>query len=222
MKSLPPAKTMKIKNHISTRGKTLNNQLVNKFGVSLHEFEKACLGDITSIQRIGELSRQARFMKEYAPRLKEAYIQIIEGSTTYNLALADILKAAGSASLQIDKAAASTTLADQKFVHGRIELAKQVLMDKKVENDRHQYQLNYSQIKGYMDAFLVDVDRQSAILEQSNRPEVKQVQEDKAYESKVIDEYLEEGDKARPDLIPNRNYRGIKGKFEQIKAALGF
>jgi hypothetical protein len=213
---------MRIKNHISTRGKTLNNQLVNKFGISLADFEKACTGDLTSIQRIGELSRQAKFMSEYAPRLKDAYIEIIQGTTTYNLALADILKAAGSASLQIDKAAASTTLADQKFVHGRIEIAKQVLIDKKTENDRHNYQLNYSQIKGYMDAFLLDVDRQSAILEQSNRPEIKQVQEDKAYESKVIDEYLEEGDKARPDLIPNRNYRGIKGKFQQIKTALGF
>ena len=213
---------MRIKNHISTRGKTLNNQLVNKFGISLNDFEKACLGDLSSIQKIGELSRQARFMKEYAPRLKEAYIQIIEGSATYNLALADILKAAGSASLQIDKAAAATTLADVKYQHGRLELAKQVLIDKKVENDRHNYQLNYSQIKGYMDAFLVDVDRQSAISEQSNRPEVKQVAEDKAYESKLINEYLEEGDKARPDLIPNRNYRGIRGKFEQIKTALGF
>jgi hypothetical protein len=222
MKSLPPAKTMRIKNHISTRGKTLNNQLVNKFGISLNDFEKACTGDLTSIQRIGELSRQAKFMSEYAPKLKDAYIEIIQGTTTYNLALADILKAAGSASLQIDKAAASTTLADQKFVHGRIEIAKQVLMDKKSENDRHQYQLNISQIKGYMDAFLVDVDRQSAILEQSNRPEIKQVQEDKAYESKLINEYLEEGDRARPDLIPNRNYRGIRGKFEQIKTALGF
>jgi hypothetical protein len=222
MRQLPPAKTMRIKNHISTRGKTLNNQLVNKFGISLNDFEKACTGDISSIQRIGELSRQARFMSEYAPKLKDAYIEIIQGTTTYNLALADILKAAGSASLQIDKAAASTTLADQKFVHGRVELAKQFLMDKKTENDRHQYQLNISQIKGYMDAFIVDVDRQSAILEQSNRPEAKQVAEDKAYKSKLINEYLGEGDKARPDLIPNRNYRGIRGKFEQIKSALGF
>lgn len=219
---LPPAKQMKIKNHITARGRTLNNQLVNKFGLSLHEFEKACLGDINSIQKIGELSRQANFMKEYAPRLKDAYLQIIEGSTTYNLALADILKAAGSASLQIDKAAASTTLADVKYQHSRIELAKQVLIDKKSENDRHNYQLNMTQIKGYMDAFLVDVDRQSAILEQSNRPEIKQVQEDKSYESKVINEFLEEGDRARIDLIPNKNYRGIKGKFREFMSALGF
>ena len=222
MKQLPPSTTMRIKNHITTRGKTLNNQLVNKFGLSLHEFEKACLGDINSIQKIGELSRQAKFMKEYAPRLKDAYLQIIEGSTTYNLALADILKAAGSASLQIDKASASTTLADVKYQHGRIELAKQVLLDKKSESDRHSYQLNISQIKGYMDAFLVDVDRQSAILDQSNRPEIKQVIEDKNYESKVMNEYLEEGDRARIDLIPNRNYRGIKGKFREFMSALGF
>jgi len=69
---------MKIKNHITPRGKTLNNQLVNKFGISLYEFEKACTGDLSSIQKIGELSRQAKFMSEYAPKLKDAYIEIIQ------------------------------------------------------------------------------------------------------------------------------------------------
>ncbi|MFM6252091.1 MAG: hypothetical protein ACKPEQ_23590, partial [Dolichospermum sp.] len=104
-----------------------NSQLSSKFGITLADFEKACLGDLATIQKIGELSRQAGFMKEYAPKLKDAYLQIIEGSTTYNLALADILKAAGSASLQIDKAANSTALADRKYVHGKVELSQQYL-----------------------------------------------------------------------------------------------
>ncbi|MFM6253736.1 MAG: hypothetical protein ACKPEQ_32115, partial [Dolichospermum sp.] len=110
MKALPPARQIRIKNHITPKGKALNSQLSSKFGVTLSDFEKACLGDLATIQKIGELSRQASFMTEYAPKLKDAYLQIIEGSTTYNLALADILKAAGSASLQIDKAANSTAL----------------------------------------------------------------------------------------------------------------
>ena len=222
MKSLPQSKTMKIKNHITPKGRALNSQLSNKFGITLATFESACMGDLAAIQKIGELNRQAGFMKEYAPKLKEAYLQIIEGSTTYNLALADILKAAGSASLQIDKAANSTALADRKYVHQKIEIGRQYLADKQAENKRHEYQLNYQQIKGYLDAYLVDVDRQSAILEQSNRPEIKQIEANKQYKGKVINEYLDNGNDARPDLIPQKNYTGIKGKFQEFMSALGF
>ncbi|MFM6082819.1 MAG: hypothetical protein ACKPCI_30615, partial [Dolichospermum sp.] len=142
--------------------------------------------------------------------------------TTYNLALADILKAAGSASLQIDKAANSTALADRKYVHGKVELSQQYLLDKQSENQRHNYQLNYQQIRGYMNAFLVDVDRNTTILEQENRPEIQQIAADKTYQDKLINEYLDNGDNARPDLIPKKEYTGIKGKFKQFLTSLGF
>ncbi|MFM6724581.1 MAG: hypothetical protein ACKPJF_09075 [Dolichospermum sp.] len=55
---------MRIKNHVTPKGKALNSQLSAKFGITLADFEKACMGDLTSIQRIGELNRQATFMSE--------------------------------------------------------------------------------------------------------------------------------------------------------------
>jgi hypothetical protein len=193
-----------------------------KFGITLADFEKACMGDLTSIQRIGELNKQATFMTEYAPKLKDAYLTIIEGTETYNLALADILKASGTASLRITKAMDQTALADRKYVNGRVEQAKQYLTDKQAENTRHTYQMNYQEVKGYMDAFLVDVDRQTAVIEQSNRPEFKQREADKQYQGKVVNEYLDNGNDARLDLIPQRNYRGIRGKLQEFMGALGF
>ena len=202
MKALKPARQVRIKNHITPKAKALNSQLSAKFGISLKMFENACMGDLAAIQKIGELNRQAGFMKEYAPKLKDAYLQIIEGSTTYNLALADILKATGTAALQIDKAANSTALADRKYVHQKTEISRQYLLDKQAENTRHEYQLNYQEVKGYMDAFLVDVDRQAAILDQSNRPEVKQIGANQQYQGRVINEYLTNGNDARVDLIP--------------------
>ena len=78
------------------------------------------------------------------------------------------------------------------------------------------------EVKGYMDAFLVDVDRQTAVLEQSNRPEFKQREADKQYQGKVVNEYLDNGNDARLDLIPQRNYRGIRGKLQEFMGALGF
>jgi hypothetical protein len=163
-------------------------------------------------------------MREYAPKLKEAYLTIIEGTETYNLALADILKASGSASLKITKAMDGTALADRKFVNGRVEQAKQYLTDKSTEVSRHAYTLNYQQVKGYMDAFLVDVDRNDAVLNQTLRPEVKQVQEEKRYKGKLVDEYLTEGNDARVDLISHKEYtgQGIKGRLKEFMGALGF
>ncbi|MFM6156411.1 MAG: hypothetical protein ACKPE3_26030, partial [Sphaerospermopsis kisseleviana] len=74
MKALPPAKNMRIKNHVTAKGKALNSQLSSKFGITLNMFESACMGDLAAIQKIGELNRQAGFMKEYAPKLKDAYL----------------------------------------------------------------------------------------------------------------------------------------------------
>ena len=213
---------MRIKNHVTPKGKALNSQLSSKFGITLADFEKACMGDLTSIQRIGELNKQATFMTEYAPKLKDAYLTIIEGTETYNLALADILKASGAASLRITKAMDQTALADRKYVNGRVEQARQYLTDKQAESTRHSYQMNYQEGKGYMDAFLVDVDRQTAVLEQSNRPGFKQREADKQYQGKVVNEYLDNGNDARLDLIPQKNYTGIKGRFQEFLGALGF
>jgi hypothetical protein len=117
-----------------------------------------------------------------------------------------------------------TALADRKFVNGRVEQAKQYLTDKSTEVSRHAYTLNYQQVKGYMDAFLVDVDRNDAVLNQTLRPEVKQVQEEKRYKGKLVDEYLTEGNDARVDLISHKEYtgQGIKGRLKEFMGALGF
>ena len=73
-----------------------------------------------------------------------------------------------------------------------------------------------------MDAFLVDVDRQAAILDQANRPEIKQRIEDKNFQRRAVDEYLEYGDNARLDLLPNKNYRSIKDRVRALFESLGF
>jgi hypothetical protein len=91
MKSLPPAKVPKLKNHVLPKGKLLTQVLGKKFGVTLSDFDKAMSGDIAAAQKIGELARQGRLSQELAPKLAQAYIEIINGSEPYNKATADIL-----------------------------------------------------------------------------------------------------------------------------------
>ncbi|WP_071192654.1 hypothetical protein [Trichormus sp. NMC-1] len=78
-------------------------------------------------------------------------------------------------------------------------------------------------MKGYIDAHFTAVDQQTALLEQSNRPEVKQLTADEQRQTKVMNEALSSGDNARYDLIPAKRYNsGFKAKLLELKAALGF
>jgi hypothetical protein len=222
MRQLPSAKTPKLKNHVLPKAKVLSQTLDRKFGVSLADFDRAIGGDVSAAQKIGELARQGRLSQELAPKLAQAYIEIINGSEAYNKATADILLQAGKSAIAIDKAGSQVMLGQQKYVHSRQELAQEFVIGKNAENTRHKYQVNYTQIKGYVDAHLVGVDRQTAILEQSNRPEIKQIAADEAYQTKTMNEALSKGGNARYDLIPEKNYVGIRGKFQEFLGALGF
>ena len=223
MKQLSPAKTPKLRNHILPKGKLITQVLGKKFGVTLSDFDKAMGGDIAAAQKIGELARQGRLSQELAPRLAQAYIEIINGSEAYNKATADILLQAGKSAIAIDKAGSQVMLGQQKYVHSRQELAQEFVIGKKSENSRHTYQMNYTQIKAYVDVHLTEVDRQTAIFEQSNRPETKQIAADEQYQTKTMNEALNKGETARYDLIPEKNYRtGIMEKIAEIRSALGF
>ncbi|MEA5515769.1 hypothetical protein [Nodularia sp. UHCC 0506] len=223
-KRLNPAQSPKIKNHVAPKARRIGAMLKNKFGVDLTDFDKACQGDLAAAQRVGELARQGSMYKEFAPQIAELYGEILEGSEAYNKAVADILVQGGKSAIAIDKATMKATLENTKYGHSRSELAAEFIASKNAENQRHQYQMNYSQIKGYIDAHLVAVDQKTSLLEQSQRPEVKQIAADEAYQKKELDEALNKGDRARYDLIPEKNYQGtgIKAKLMQFKTALGF
>jgi hypothetical protein len=222
MNKIIPTKT-KLKNHILPKGKLLTQTLDRKFGVSLADFDKAINGDIQAAQKIGELARQGRLSQELAPKLAQAYIEIIGGSEVYNKATADILLQAGKSAIAIDKSASQVMLSQQKYIHQRQELSQEFVIGKNSENSRHAYQMNFTQIKGYVDAHLVEVDRQSAILEQSNRPEIKQISANEQYQQRTMNEALNKGETARYDLIPEKQYAGgFKAKLMEFKAALGF
>lgn len=219
---------LKLKNHVTPKARKINRVLKTKFGVSLDDFTSAMLGDVDSAQKIGELARQGRLSAEFAPKLAQAYQEIINGSTAYNKAISEVLVNAGKSAIEIDKAVMNATLANTQYGHKRSELAAEFVNARHTENQRHNYQMNYTQIKGYIDAYLVGVDNRTALIDQSNRPEVKQLSADEAYQTKVINEALNRGDDARLDLITQKNYqpntvRGVLAeKFAAIKSALGF
>lgn len=218
----------KIKNHISRKAGRLGQVLKTKFNVTLADFDNALMGDVAAAQKIGEAARQGKLSAELAPKLAQAYTEIINGTAAYNKAVSEILVSAGKSAIEIDKAAMNATLANTQYGHKRSELAAEFVNARNAENQRHNYQMNYTQIKGYIDAYLVGVDQNSSLIDQTNRPELKQIAADESYEAKVINHALDAGDNARFDLIQQKQYQPSKvrellaDKFTAIKSALGF
>ncbi|MHC5723634.1 MAG: hypothetical protein ACYT04_33195 [Nostoc sp.] len=219
---------LKLKNHVSPKARRINQVLKTKFGVSLDDFTNAMMGDVTSAQKIGELARQGRLSAEFAPKLAQAYHEIINGTTAQNKAISEVLVNAGKSAIEIDRAVMNATLANAQYGHKRTETAIEFANARNTENQRHNYQMNYTQIKGYIDAYLVGVDNQAALTDQSNRPEIKQISANEAYQTKIMTEALNRGDDAKFDLITKKNYQNntVRGvlteKFTAIKSALGF
>lgn len=224
-KLLNPAKTPQLKNHVAPKARLLSSVLKKKFGTDLTDFNAALNGDIQAAQKIGELARQGKLSAELAPKLAEAYLQIISGTEAYNKATSDILVQAGKSAIAIDKATMRATLENTKYGHTRSELAAEFVASKTAENQRHKYQMNYTEIRGYVDVHLAGVDQKTSLLEQSNRPEIKQIAADEQHEKRELTEALGQGDKARYDLLPEKDYQsapGLKAKLLQLKTALGF
>lgn len=142
-----------LKNHVTPKAGKINRVLKTKFGVSLDDFTNAMMGDVSSAQKIGELARQGRLSAEFAPKLAQAYQEIINGSTAYNKAISEVLVNAGQSAIEIDKAVINATLANTQYGHKRSELAAELINARHTENQRHNYQMNYTQIKGYIDAY---------------------------------------------------------------------
>lgn len=219
--------TIKLKNHITPKAKRLNQTLRTKFGVTLEDFTSAMMGDINSAKKIGELARQGRISADLAPTLAAAYNEIINGSTAYNKAISEVLVNAGKSAIEIDKAGMNATLANTQYAHRRSELASEFVNARNAETQRHRYQMNYQQIKGYIDVYLAGVDQNTSLLDQSNRPELKQLAANEAYQTKVINENLTRGDNARVDLISQKDYQpttfkeALVNRFTAMKSALG-
>lgn len=221
-------KRFTLKNHISAKVPTLNKVLESKFGFSISDLDSALQGDQKRLKQIGEAARQGRIAAEFMPLLEQACSQIIEGTAAYNVGASKILAKSAKAAVQIDKASAQAILANHKYVNENDELKLDAKNQWTAEAARHQYQIDYIGLKSYIDLYMSGVDSNARLLEQNNRPKIRQVAEDERYETLVAKELLANGGNSRVDLINRREYApsqresGFVRTIRQIKCALGF
>jgi hypothetical protein len=223
-----------LKNHVSDLDtKTLQNVLKDRFGYSLEDFQAVLSGDREKAKEIAEFGKQGRIASKYAPRVAQAILDGIEGTKELNVQTANLLKAAGSANAAIEKAGQSTLLANQKYNNQKAENALDYSLANNQEKVRHDYAMTYIESKYFYDTYFLTIDADAKQLEQTNRPEMKQITEDERYEIAVLDHLLTHGEKSDTDLVVARDYQEsshkgsgilgtVKGFLGSIKSGAGW
>ena len=219
----------KLKNHVAPKAKRITNLLKSKYGIDLPLLDKALKGNEQALQLIGEAGRQGQLTQELMPVLAEAYLNAIKGTEEYNKGVAAIIKQGASSAISIDKAVSSAVLENQKYDNQRKELKREYVAARTAENTRHQYAVNYIRIKAYVDQYLQKVDGDSKLIDQSNRPEIKQLDENVRYQSTAAKHLLQHGDNANLELLSRREYAltsedgktiSLKDKVKTLGAAI--
>jgi hypothetical protein len=213
---------MKLKNHMKNKGKRIQARMNSTFGISTDLFIKCCQGDHKSLKQLGQMGREGALVSKLVPKVQAAALATIKGTEDLNVAIANIVTQAASSSIAIDKAEAQVTLAQQRYQHDRKEIAADFSTSKQIENLRHSLTIDYVKLNAWIEQNMMSVDGQAKMLESVNRPEMKQIDTDIAYQDKVAEHYLRYGDASRPELIPEKKYLsgGFGGIIGRIKSAI--
>lgn len=215
-----------LKNHVlDLDTKTLQNVLKERFGFGIDDLQAVLDGDKDKAKAIAEFGKKGRIASKYAPKVAQAILDGIEGTKELNVQTASLLKSAGSANLAIEKAGQGTLLANQKYNHQRSENALEYDLANNQEGLRHDYAKTYIESKYFYDTYFMTVDADTKQLDQTNRPEVKQITEDERYEQAVMDHLLAHGDSSQVDLVSQRDYlessHSDSGILDTVKNFIG-
>lgn len=216
---------MKIKNHMKTKGRRIQNRMQSTFGIDTAFLVKCCEGDEASLKKLGQMGREGALITKLMPKVQAAALSTIQGTQDLNVGIAQIIKQAANSSIAIDRASADVMLANQRYVHERKELASNFATSKQTESIRHSQTIDYIKLNAYIDQHMMQVDGYIRLLEASNKPELRQIDADIARKDKVADHLLKYGDTSQTELIPEKDYTG--GGFGQSlakikRAILGF
>ncbi|BAY20771.1 hypothetical protein NIES2100_05150 [Calothrix sp. NIES-2100] len=221
---------MKFKNHVAQHGKTLSRKLSQNYGDMFGLMEQALdtsnpEAQLQACQQLGQMNLEAQTYNDLAPQLKAAILNQITATTQYNLDQAEILKAAGKGSTQIEKAQSSIKLANSQYLHSRSENAIDFHHAKLLEHQRHNLEMSYIKLQGMIKQSMQNVDGQAKLINTVNQVSIKQIQEDRNYQKAVVSHLLTNGDQSRPEYIIKKDYtpasRGVIGFLQSIGERLG-
>lgn len=206
--------TSGLKNHIKSRfseGKThgtteIFQLLEPTYGFDLNTIDAAMRGDEAALRTLGELGRQGRVTQEIMPLVVEQSLNAIKGTEVYNVGVSKIAVEGAKSKTKIDKASNQALLATQQYTHDQSLLALEYGQSLDSINAKSAQTREYLNLKHYVATYLQDIDHQYRILQETQRPVVKQFSEDERYGFAIAQHYLQHGDMSRPELVPHKQY----------------
>lgn len=216
---------MRLKNHLTNRGKRIQKAMDRDFGISTEFLIKCCQGDRESIQALGQMGKEGALVSKLMPKIKQAALNTIQGTENLNVGMAEIIQQAATSSLAIGKASSDLVLSNQSYVNQRNEVARAHQYSKQKEALRHRQTIDVMKLDAWIDKHMMTVDGNARLLQSTNRPQLRQMDADLAYEAKVAEHLLKYGDDSEVQLLPQKNYvtEGVSGVLGRIKnAILGF
>lgn len=213
-----------IKTRINTRTRA-GKAAQRVAGVSVSELERALTGDHAVLQKLGAMYQEGKMAATLMPAIIETVKTKITNEQEWNKFLGEFVADGSKAEVDIQKAKRQASFANVKYWDDMQELREQFKAQMEIETGRHEWAIDYGRAKFLADMIIQDVEGKVRLLEQRSRVEMKQLQEDEAYEIKAAQHLLEHGDNSNLALIHKRDYGAVArspiGVMQRLRNALG-
>jgi hypothetical protein len=196
----------KVRDHVSTYGKSIKKATANKFGINNSLIIRAVNGDEKALKEIGDMGKTGERLISAIPLIQENLKSYIEGTTEYNTALADIYKSGSKGAIAIDKVASDVTLENTRYNNLIEEYKTKLFAQLEAENQRHDDAIDVIELQAWVDTQMVTVNAKANLESISNKPFLAQMKSNEDYENKKIKHMLENGSDSDLSLIPRKDF----------------
>ncbi|NEP56381.1 MAG: hypothetical protein F6K31_05070 [Symploca sp. SIO2G7] len=168
----------KHKEHVSKVAPGTLNAMHNLFGISIHDFLKACHGNHEAIKKLSDLGRLSEMTQANIEPALEAAKLTIETTGDLNKALSELVKQTQKSGKQVMTAVLDSQLAEKRFANELTEAKAKYANDVSAETSRHLRQSSLIQIRGYTADLMALVRYQTALTREQNKLPLAQQQAD--------------------------------------------
>lgn len=194
-------------------------------GVTVSELQQALTGDQVALKKLGAMYQEGKMAATLMPAIIETVKTKITNEQEWNKFLGEFVAGGSKAEVDIQKAKRQASFANVKYWDDMQELQEQFKAQMEIETGRHEWAIDYNRAKFLADMIIQDVEGKVRLLEQRSRVEMKQLQEDESYETRVAQHLLEHGDNSNLSLIHKRDYETVAknpiGVIQRLRNALG-
>jgi hypothetical protein len=196
----------KVRDHVSTYGKSIKKATVSKFGINNVLIIRAVNGDEKALKEIGDMGKLGERLVLAMPLIRENLKSYIEGTTEYNTALADIYKSGSKGAIAIDKAGGDVSLENTRYNNLVEEYKTKLFAQLEAENQRHDDSMDVIELQAWIDTQMATVNAKANLESISNKPFLAQMKADADYANKKLQHLLEHGSDSDLSLIPKKHF----------------